>query len=372
MEKILHVDAGRGLVYFTAARSHSTERHVYSVPLAGGEVRPLVNDSEPAVWSASFSPGGGYYILDYQGPEQIKKQLHAVVVDDDDDAKAYPLRTLDVLSIDEMMSGTRRPRVSYLELRHPDGHTLNVRQLLPYDFDPNKRYPVLFNPYGGPGSQQVVKRRQSPGWTAEMTTMPELHYVIYVVDGRGTGFQGRSFRAAVSGQLGQLEADDQIWAAQQLLEQNAFLNRDHVGIYGHSFGGYLAAKVVERNSGLFTFGISEAAVTDWRLYDSIYTERFMKTPEANPEGYAQAAVRNAAGFSNLAGVFCFVHGTADDNVHYQHAAALADVLVGGGVRPDKFAMVALTDSDHSFSGKGAISFAREFRTARLWDELQRQ
>lgn len=364
---ILHVDASRALVYYSATTHHSTERHVYSVSWASNEVRPLVDAEVPAVWSASFSPRGGYYLLAYQGPDVPYQELYAA------NSSSKPLRTVvSNAGVFELLNEYRLPKVSYFELEHPDGFSLNVRETLPPNFDASKKYPVLFNPYGGPNSQQVTKRFQSYGWNAYIASEPELQFITYVVDNRGTGFKGRKFRSAVAGHLGRLEPKDQVWAAQQLMERNSFIDAEHVGMWGWSFGGYLTAKTLEENSGVFTFGLSTAPVSDWRFYDSMYTERYMKTLAANGAGYNETAVRNTDGFKDVAGVFSLMHGTGDDNVHYQNAAALVDLLVGAGVSPSKFKMMAFTDSDHSISYNGATAYIYKFLTARLWDELQRQ
>ncbi|UNI18125.1 Dipeptidyl-peptidase IV [Purpureocillium takamizusanense] len=364
---ILHVDAKRSLVYYVATTRHSTERHVYSVSWATKKVTPLVDDGVSATWTATFSSQGGYYILTYSGPDVPYQELYASNRTD------RPLRTLvDNKGVYKVIDEYSLPNITYLELRHPDGFSLNVRQTLPPNFDPSKKYPVLFNPYGGPNSQQVIKEFQAYGWNAYIASEPELRFITYVVDNRGTGSKGRKFRSAVTGHLGRLEPQDQIWAARQLIASNAFIDAEHVGMWGWSFGGYLTAKTMEADSGVFTFGLSTAPVSDWRFYDSMYTERYMKTLAGNAAGYDETAVRKTDGFKKVAGVFSLMHGTGDDNVHFQNAAALVDVLVGGGVSPDKFRMMAFTDSDHGISYNGATAFLYKFLTARLWDEVQRK
>lgn len=243
-------------------------------------------------------------------------------------------------------------------------------QRLPAHFDPAKKYPILFNPYGGPGAQQVPKSWKSLNWNAYISSDPELEYVQWVVDGRGTGYKGRAFRALVARQLGTLEAQDQVWAAEQIL-QNEWADAEHVAIWGWSFGGYLSAKVVELDAGVFTLGLITAPVTDWRFYDSMYTERYMKTYAANAAGYNETAVRKAEGFKNIEGGFLVTHGLGDDNVHFQHTAVLADVLMGEGVSPDKFDSQFFTDSDHGISYNGDSAFLYKLLTKRIYEEKQR-
>lgn len=362
---ILKVDAKRGLVYYSATTRHSTERHVYSVSFKTKKIKALVNDDAPAVWSASFSSGGSYYILTYSGPDVPYQELYTT-------NSTKPLRTLTSnKEFYEKIEDYNLPNITYFELKHPDGYALNVMQQLPPNFDPSKKYPVMFAPYGGPNSQQVVKTFKAYGWTQYLSSEPELEMIIYTVDNRGTGFRGREYRSLVTRQLGKLEPLDQIWAAEQLIEKNSFIDAEHIGIWGHSYGGYLTAKTLEVDSGVFTFGFVSAPVSDWRFYDSMYTERFMKTLEDNEEGYATTAVRKVDGFKNVAGSFTVLHGTGDDNVHFQNAAVLLDLLVGGGVSPEKMRIVTFTDSDHGFSWNGASAYRYKFLTKQLWEEVQR-
>ncbi|KAF4333084.1 dipeptidyl-peptidase 4 [Fusarium beomiforme] len=143
-------------------------------------------------------------------------------------------------------------------------------------------------------------------------------------------------------------------------------------MWGWSYGGYLTAKTVEVDSGVFSFGLITAPVSDWRFYDSIYTERYMKTLDENKDGYLETAVHKVDGFKNITGSFSILHGTGDDNVHYQHAAAMIDLLVGAGVSPEKMKMFAFTDSDHSIVYNGASPWIYKYLTARLYDEVKRQ
>ncbi|KAH7310648.1 dipeptidyl peptidase IV N-terminal region-domain-containing protein [Stachybotrys elegans] len=361
---ILYVDAERHLVYYTATTHHSTERHVYSVSFRG-DVTPLVDDEVSAVWTASFSSQGGYFILSYRGPDVPYQELYAV-------NSSEPLRVIsnnDALY--QRIEEYNLPNITHFELEHEDGYSLNVKAMYPPNFDPSKKYPVLFTPYGGPGYQLITKAWTNYEWEAYLTSDPELQYITYTVDNRGTGNKGRAFRAQVAGRLGTLEPLDQVWAAETLIARHDYIDANKVGIFGWSYGGYLSAKVVELDSGVFTKALIVAPVTDWRFYDSMYTERYMKRLEDNEDGYATTAVRNTAGFKNIAGDFSVLHGTGDDNVHYQNAAAMVDLLVGEGVSSDKFKMFAFTDSAHGISYNNAGLWIHKFMTERLYDEVQR-
>lgn len=363
---VLKVDADRELVYYTSTQADSTERHVYSVSYSTLETKALVDDTVPAVWSASFSSSGGYYILSYAGPDVPYQELYAI-----NDTTA-PLRTITSnADLWNKLQDYNLPNITYFTLDHPDGYSLNVLERLPPNFDPAKKYPVLFTPYGGPGSQEVSKSFESIGWNAYISSDPELEFIQYTVDNRGTGYKGRAFRALVASHLGEFEAADQIWAAQELASRNSFIDSEKIGIFGWSYGGYLSAKVVEADSGVFTLGLIVAPVSDWRFYDSMYTERYMKTSQINPDGYSKSAVRNTAGFKNIAGGFAIQHGLGDDNVHYQNTAALLDLLVGAGVSPAKMQWRVYTDSDHGISYHGASTYLYKFLTDLLYREKVR-
>jgi dipeptidyl-peptidase 4 len=368
---VYKVDTSRGLIYYSSTEIHPTERHLYSVSFTG-EKTALVDESVPAYWSASFSAGGEYFIKSYLGPDVPYQELFAI------NSTTEPL---DVITSNEALyqniSEYNLPTTQYFELTHPDGYTLQVMERLPVDFDPSTPYPAIFIPYGGPGAQEVDKAMMPFNFRYWMSCDPELSFVSYTVDGRGTGYQGREFRSTVTSHLGRLEPLDQIWAAEQILASNrsSYLNADHVGMYGHSFGGYLTAKTLELQdpeNGPFTFGIAGAPVSDWRFYDTLYTERYMKTLDENEEGYNETAVRNATGFALLKGSFAIAHGTGDDNVHYQNTAALMDLLVGSReVGADKLKMVAFTDSDHAVAYNGANIFLSKFYAEFLVEELAR-
>ncbi|KAK0727785.1 dipeptidyl peptidase IV N-terminal region-domain-containing protein [Lasiosphaeria miniovina] len=362
---ILKIDAARGLVHYTSTQRHSTERHLYSVSWITGAKTALADDSVAGVWSASFSAGGGYYVRRYGGPDVPYQELFSI------DAPATPLRTVnDNARLYNLLQTYRLPNITYLELAHPAGYTLNAMLRLPANFSPAKTYPVLLTPYGGPNAQQVTKGFASLNWNAYIASDPELEYITLTVDNRGTGFKGRAFRSLVAGRLGELEAADQIWAAKELAK-NPWVDAAKIAIWGWSYGGYLAAKVVEAGDAIVSLGIATAPVADWRLYDSMYTERYMKTPSLNPAGYAASSVHDAAGFKSIAGGFLVQHGTGDDNVHFQNSAALVDLLMGAKVSPEKLAVAWFTDSDHSINYHNAGAYLYKQLSKKLFDEKAR-
>ncbi|RHZ48584.1 prolyl dipeptidyl peptidase DppIV [Aspergillus thermomutatus] len=362
---ILSIDKPRRLVYFLSTKHHSTERHLYSVSWKTMAITPLVDDAVPAVWSASFSSQGGYYILSYRGPDVPYQDLYAI-------NSTAPLRTItsNAAVLDTLKQYTL-PNISYFELALPSGEALNVMQRLPVNFSPKKKYPVLFTPYGGPGAQEVSKAWQALDFKAYVASDPELEYITWTVDNRGTGYKGRSFRCQVTSHLGELEAADQVFAAQQAAKL-PFVDAEHIAIWGWSYGGYLTGKVIETDSGAFSLGLLTAPVSDWRFYDSMYTERYMKTLESNGGGYNASAIRNVVGYKNVRGGVLIQHGTGDDNVHFQNAAALVDTLVGAGVTPEKLQVQWFTDSDHGIRYHGGNVFLYRQLSKRLYEEKKRK
>ncbi|KAK5084569.1 Dipeptidyl peptidase 4 [Lithohypha guttulata] len=367
VRSIASVDTTNQLVYYTSTQQHSLSSHLYSVSYPEGIVTPLVDDTQPGYYSASFSADNEYYLLSYLGPDVPYQELYST-------NSSTPLRTVTNNSaLYQRLQNYTLPNITYFELPiEGTEYTMNVMQRLPPNFDPSRKYPVLFTPYGGPGAQEASYRFQPLDFNAYIASDPELEYITYTVDGRGTGYKGRAFRAEVTAQLGLLEAQDQISAARQLVDMFDYIDADHVGIWGWSFGGYLAGKVVEADSGhLFSLGLSTAPVSDWRFYDTLYTERYMKILSENEAGYNQTAIRNTTNFNSIPGKFAIMHGTGDDNVHYQNTAALVDLLVGEAVSPAKWQMVAFTDSDHSIAYNGASQWIYRYLSKQLYEEKNR-
>jgi len=232
-------------------------------------------------------------------------------------------------------------------------------EIRPPNFDDTGRtkYPVLFRVYGGPNSQ-MVHTRFEVDWHTYVAC--GLRYLVVVVDGRGTGFKGRGLRNPIKGDLGFWETRDQINAA-RIWAGKPYVDSKKIGIWGWSYGGFMSAKVVEANAGIHSLAMSVAPVTSWRLYDSIYTERYMGLPAENAGGYVNASVHNMTGFQSTA--YLLAHGSGDDNVHYANTAHLLDMFTAAGVRDFEFRM--FTDSDHSITRRGAYRELYEWMTAFL-------
>jgi len=233
----------------------------------------------------------------------------------------------------------------FFQFTTSEGVTLNGYMVKPHNFDSSKKYPVILFQYSGPGSQQVL----DSWYTGNMTGclfeqyLGQQGFISVCVDGRGTGGRGAAFEKQTYLKLGQLEAKDQVETAIYMSKQN-YVDKERIGIWGWSFGGFCTIVSMEEGRPVFAAGVAVAPPTCWRYYDSVYTERFMRTPKENPEGYGVSAISQAA---NLSGNLLICHGLADDNVHFRNTAEYVEALV----QADKdFKMNTYTNRNHGISG----------------------
>ncbi|ORY39631.1 hypothetical protein BCR33DRAFT_720079 [Rhizoclosmatium globosum] len=366
---IVHVDSERGVVYYMATKEGSMQRHLYSVKLGsvwgsstkltppkgvnwpasvpswklegGGEDGGILN-GEVGWYDVSFSKGGGFFLCTYSGPDVPFQKIVSLY----DSALNFPFKTNEKAM--QNLKKYAMPRELFTTVPITNNILLNAKVVVPHDFSPfsAKKYPVLINVYGGPNSQTVAMRY---GLSFE-TALAAAGYVIMYVDPRGTCCKGRAFRTVVSKQLGKIESADVVAAAQWIVGLG-FVDPSRIAVWGWSYGGFLAAKVIEQNSPLIRTGISVAPVTDWKFYDSVYTERYMKTPLLNPKGYETSAVANMTGFKKAE--FLLVHGTGDDNVHFQNSLSLIWKFTTEQVH--NYQVQFYPDSDHSMSAANAYN-----------------
>ncbi len=244
----------------------------------------------------------------------------------------------------------------------PDGTMLDAYRILPPAFDSTRKYPVLMHAYGGPAAPQVIDQWGGARylWHASLA---QQGFVVVVIDNRGAAFRGRDFRKTTQLRLGIHETDDQLDAARWLGRQT-WVDASRIGFWGWSFGGYLAAMVAGKGGDLFKAVISVAPVTDWRLYDTIYTERFMSTPQDNPTGYAQTASQQFVG--GIRSRFLLIHGTGDDNVHPQNSVQLIDRMVKANVPMQQ---LFYPNRTHSISGGNTTVHLHDAMTRFLRENL---
>ena len=252
------------------------------------------------------------------------------------DMKGNRLLTLARVDASQMNG---RPMPEMFTYKADDGKTDLYGVLYkPSDFDPSKKYPLLIDVYGGPLSQSVSAR------FTPANAYCEFGFLIAKIDNRGTRNRGKAFEGAVYQKLGIVDMQDQADGV-RYLAQREYVDGSRVGITGHSYGGYLAALAILKHPDLYHVAVAGAPVTDWKNYDTIYTERFMRTPQENPEGYERSAPLNHA--DGLTGDMLLIHGTGDDNVHWQNTVQLVDALI----EADKdIGFMIYPNRTHSISG----------------------
>lgn len=231
----------------------------------------------------------------------------------------------------------------FMTIPNEAGDQMNAWVMKPKDFDPNKKYPLFMFQYSGPGSQQVTNSWDQ-GNGLWFNHLVQKGYIVACVDGRGTGYKGTEYKKTTYLNLGKFEIDDQIAAAKWFGKQS-YINKDRIGIFGWSFGGYMASLALTKGADVFKAGIAVAPVTNWRYYDSIYTERFMRTPQENPGGYDDNSPTTYANL--LKGKYLLIHGTADDNVHFQNAMEFSEALIQNN---KQFEFMAYPDKNHGIYG----------------------
>ncbi|MDE0599671.1 MAG: S9 family peptidase, partial [Dokdonia donghaensis] len=224
-----------------------------------------------------------------------------------------------------------------------NGVSLNAYMIKPTDFDPSKKYPLFMTQYSGPGSQSVANKWDTSNdyW---FHMLAQNDYIVVCVDPRGTGLKGRDFKKITQKELGKYEVQDQIAAAKEL-SKRAYIDEDRTGIWGWSYGGFMASNCLFQGADTFEMAIAVAPVTSWRFYDTIYTERYMQTPQENASGYDNNSPMSHV--SKLEGDFLLVHGSADDNVHVQNATRLVESLVQANKQFDYF---NYPDKNHGIYG----------------------
>jgi dipeptidyl-peptidase-4 len=262
------------------------------------------------------------------------------------DANGKTLKTLeDNAELKNKLAGLGLGERKFFTFKTQDGVELNGFMVLPANFSASKKYPVVMNQYSGPGSQQVLDswNAGNMGGTLYEQYLCQQGFICVCVDGRGTGGRGRDFEQCTYLKLGQLESHDQVETA-IYLGTLPYVDKARIGIWGWSFGGFNTLMSMSEGRPVFAAGVAVAPPTDWRYYDTVYTERYMRTPNENGEGYDVSPIGRA---SQLHGHLLICHGSADDNVHYRNVAEYTEALV----QADKdFRQLTYTNRNHGISG----------------------
>lgn len=317
--------------YYTSNEESPMRQAVYKIDRKGKKVK-LSN--QQGTNSPIFSSSMKYFMNKFTSLDTPM----LITLNDNTGKVLKTLVTNDKLK--EKLAGYAIPQKEFFTFKTTEGVDLNGWVMKPVNFDPSKRYPVLMFQYSGPGSQQVLDK-----WGISWETyMASLGYIVACVDGRGTGGRGSEFQKCTYLNLGVKEAKDQVEAA-KYLGGLPYVDKGRIGIWGWSFGGYMTIMSMSEGTPVFKAGVAVAAPTDWKYYDTVYTERFMRTPKENAEGYKAASAFSRA--DNLHGNLLLVHGMADDNVHFQNCTEYAEHLVQLG---KQFDMQVYTNRNHGIYG----------------------
>ena len=319
-------------VWYLSTETSPLRRNLYSVRLDGSDKQRLTQGE--GYYSVAPSRGMKYFITTFSNASTPN-------VTEVCNATGERLRTLaDSRELRAELLVQGRPVKEFFRFTTERGDTLNAYRVLPRGFDPAKRYPVLLTQYSGPGSQQVADR-----WTMDWEdALAEKGYVVVCTDGRGTGFRGEKFKKQTYGRLGALEVEDQLSLARYMAAQE-WVDPARIGIYGWSYGGFMALSCALKGHGLFRMAIAVAPVTSWRYYDTIYTEIYNNLPQYNAEGYDRySPIHFARMLDDRKTRLLIIHGTADDNVHFQNTVEMTRALNRAGKQYD---MMVYPDQNHS-------------------------
>lgn len=332
---IYGIDQKKGLVYYQSTESSPLQRDVYSISLNGSGKRKISTLS--GTNTASFSTDFSYYILSNTSAKSpLYVSLHEnsgkVIRVLEDNAKTKNTYAEYQISPTEFFSFTTS-----------EGVSLNGYMIKPANFDPSKKYPVFLYVYGGPGSQNVAD-----AWGGARSVwfnyLAQKGYIVACVDNRGTGFRGAEFKKMTYLNLGKYETIDQIETGKWFAKQS-YVDPNRIGIWGWSYGGYMSSLCITKGADVFKLAIAVAPVTTWRFYDSIYTERYLRTPQENKAGYDDNSPINYANL--LKGKFLLIHGTGDDNVHFQNSVMFSEALIRAN---KQFEQAYYPNKNHGISG----------------------
>jgi dipeptidyl-peptidase-4 len=328
---LVGVDEKKGRIWFTANQGNVIERHLYRVNENGKDLKRIT--SEAGTHGITMSPDNRYFVDAYSSHlRPTRRAVH--------DAEGKLLFVIDD-QLTDALTDADIPRAEFFTIQR-DGRTYHCSMRKPPLMEPGRRYPVIVYVYGGPQSQVVrdVWSRHDL-WHAYMA---ENGYIVFSLDNRGSAGRGKAWEEPVLRRMGEVELEDQLIGV-DYLKSLSYVDPDRIGMWGWSYGGYMTLTALFKAPQAFRAGVSVAPVTDWRLYDSIYTERYMKLPADNADGYEASAPLSHAG--QLEDPLLVMHGDADDNVHMQNAVALLRRLIDEG---KDFDYMVYPGKEHSIVG----------------------
>jgi dipeptidyl-peptidase-4 len=348
-------DAAKKVYYYQAAAESPLRREVYYISQDKKQKGKLSTQegTNSAVFSTNFK-----YFINYFSSAKIPNYitLH-------ENKKGEQIRFLqDNTVLKNTLKTMRIPQKEFFSFTTSEGIELNGYMIKPVDFNASKKYPVLMTQYSGPNSQSVSDSwGRGIGWNEYLA---QEGFLVVCVDPRGTAARGEDFRKVTYQQLGKYESDDQVEAA-KYLGTLPYVDAANIAIWGWSYGGFMTLLSLEKGGEVFKAGIAVAPVTSWRFYDSIYTERYMRTPQENPEGYDANSPLSHAG--DIKGQLLIIHGSADDNVHAQNTYEMTEKMVQAGVQ---FDMAIYTNRNHGIRGGNTSMHLYTKMTSFLKEQLQ--
>lgn len=323
-------------IYYQSVENGSINRDVYSIAIDGKAKKRL--SVKTGTNNATFSPNFQYFINTYSSATSAP---YYSLNDSKTSKEIKKIQSNE--AVEEKLAKYNVSPKEFSTITTEKGHVLNTWMIKPKDFDPTKKYPVFMFQYSGPGSQQVANTWNGINdyW---FMMLAQKGYIVACVDGRGTGFKGAEFKKCTQKELGKYEVEDQIDAA-KVFGKYTYVDKSRIGIFGWSYGGFMASNCIFQGADVFKSAIAVAPVTSWRYYDSIYTERYMQTPKENASGYDNNSPITHV--NKLKGNFLLVHGTADDNVHVQNTMKMVEALVQAN---KQFDWAIYPDKNHGISG----------------------
>lgn len=312
------IDPTQKIIYYQSAQNSPLQREIYSIGIDGKNMKRLSQKlgTNKAVFSSDFS-----YFINYFTNANTPNYI---TVNKKDGKEIRVLE--DNASLKKLMETYQISKKDFFTITTSEGVKLNAWMIKPDDFDPKKKYPVFMFVYGGPGSQTVQDNwgEYNQLWYYMLASKG---YIIVSVDNRGTGARGAEFKQMTYLNLGKYETIDQIESAKWLAKQS-YVDPTRIGIQGWSYGGYMSSLCITKGADVFKMAIAGAPVTNWKYYDTIYTERYLRTPKENSKGYEDNSPINFA--NQLKGNYLIIHGTADDNVHFQNSMDMVTALINAG------------------------------------------
>ena len=325
----------KGIAYYQSVENGSTNRDVYAININGKGKKRL--STKTGTNNATFSKSFAYFINTFSNSTTPNE----FTLNDSKTGKIIK-NIKDNKTLQQKVAGYAFAPKEFSTI-NINGNDLNMWMIKPLNFDANKKYPVFMYQYSGPGSQQVANRWNSANdyW---FQMLAQQGYITVCIDGRGTGFKGRDFKKVTQKELGKYEVEDQIAVAKKI-GSRSYIDSERIGIFGWSYGGFMSSNCLFQGADTFKMAIAVAPVTSWRFYDTVYTERYMQTPQENASGYDNNSPMSHV--DKLKGKFLLIHGSSDDNVHVQNTMRMVEALI----QADKqFDWMIYPDKNHGIYG----------------------